>query len=172
MLDAVQPIIARLRSLIPAWQSAQNIQAERIAGLMNANYRLTVDGERFVLRVSGQNTERLGINRAHEAAALHAAAAAGIGPQVVAFIPPEWEEVMLDGYFGEITALQRRRLAGMKFMLMLFTGMWGLAQHGMVQAGLISAVEGFDDLEFAEYLFAHDIPQTLQAFKTCGSLEQ
>ena len=42
-------------------------------------------------------------------------------------------------------------------MLMLFTGLWGLAQHGMQTAGLIPAVEGFDYLEFAEYLFAHDI---------------
>ena len=46
-------------------------------------------------------------------------------------------------------------------MLMLFTGMWGLAQHGMQLAGLIPAVEEFDYLEFAEYLFAHDI-QMLQ----------
>jgi hypothetical protein len=37
-------------------------------------------------------------------------------------------------------------------MLMLFTGLWG---------GLIQAVEGFDYLEFAEYLFLHDI-QTLR----------
>jgi hypothetical protein len=45
----------------------------------------------------------------------------------------------------------------MKFMLMLFTGLWGLAQQGMQSAGLIPAVEGFDYLEFAEYLFANDI---------------
>jgi thiamine kinase-like enzyme len=77
-------------------------------------------------------------------------------------IPLELEEVMLECYFGRVTALQRRRLAGMKYMLMLFTGCWGLAQHGMQQAGLIPAVEGFDYLEFSEYLFAHDI-QELQA---------
>lgn len=40
-----------------------------------------MDGERFVLHVSGQNTDRLGINRIHEAAALQAAAVAGIGPR-------------------------------------------------------------------------------------------
>jgi len=38
----------------------------------------------------------------------------------------------------------------------------GLAQYGMQQAGLIPTVEGFDYLEFAEYLFTHDI-QELQA---------
>ena len=57
---------------------------------------------------------------------------------------------------------QRRRLQGMKYMLMLFTGAWGLAQHGNVLAGLIPPVEGFDYLEFARYLFAHDI-QVLRA---------
>ena len=45
----------------------------------------------------------------------------------------------------------------MKYMLMLFTGMWGLVQHGMQSAGLIPMVEGFDYLEFAQYLFAHDL---------------
>jgi thiamine kinase-like enzyme len=72
-------------------------------------------------------------------------------------IPPELEKVMLDCYFGSTTAYQQRRLLGMKFMLMLFTGMWGLVQGGMQLAGLIPATEGFNYLEFAEYLFTHDI---------------
>ena len=74
---------------VPGWSQARNIQVERIAGLTNANYRVIVDGERFVLRVSGQNTERLGIDREKEVAALRYAATAGLGPDVVAFLPPE-----------------------------------------------------------------------------------
>ncbi len=62
---------------------------ERIAGLTNANYRVDVNGERFVLRVSGDNTERLGINRQHEFTALKNAAAIGLGPEVFAFMLPE-----------------------------------------------------------------------------------
>jgi hypothetical protein len=77
-------------------------------------------------------------------------------------IPLDLEEVMLACYFGMITDLQRKRLLGMKYMLMLFTCLWELAQYGMQQAGLIPTVEGFDYLEFAEYLFTHDI-QELQA---------
>ncbi|MCU0522782.1 MAG: phosphotransferase [Anaerolineae bacterium] len=77
-------------------------------------------------------------------------------------IPPELEEEMLSCYFGEVTALHRRRLLGMKFMLMFFTAAWGLAQQGMQQAGLVPAMEGFDYLEFAQYLYAHDISE-LQA---------
>lgn len=296
-METIQEIIER----IPAWQGQENIQLEQIGGLTNRNYRVTLNGERFVLRVSGQNTERLGINRTHELAALSSAARAGLGAEVVAYLPPEghlvtrwvegchweaqefrtpekvrlltetvkrihalpgngavfspfqrvysfletarslgtplpasleacldtlraveldqqndssswlrmchndlvsvnylyleevdsiivldWEfsglgdiyydlatvvythdnvgpispeleRVMLDCYFGSANACQQRRLLGMKFMLMLFTGMWGLAQSGMQRAGLTSAVKGFDYLEFAEYLFAHDI---------------
>jgi thiamine kinase-like enzyme len=299
----IQPILAR----IPAWKKAREINIERIAGVTNANYRITVDGERFVLRVSGPNTARLGINRSHELAALQAAAAASLGPEVVAFLPPEghlvtkwvdgrhwdaaeyrtpehvrlltstarrihtlepngasfspfrrveaylqaarefgvplppgidrfletmqaveheqksdpsawlrfchndlvsvnylfvepeqsikvldWEfsgmgdiyydlativythdnigpippgleGVMLESYFERsATAFQRRRLLGMKYMLMLFSAAWGLAQYGMQRAGLFSAVEGFEYDQFACYLFVHDIPE-LQA---------
>jgi thiamine kinase-like enzyme len=84
-MNDLDQIIAR----IPAWANVKDIQVERIAGLTNINYRITVNGECFVLRISGQNTARLGINRTHEVAALQAAAMAGIGPQVVAFLPPQ-----------------------------------------------------------------------------------
>lgn len=296
-MDDLNQIINR----VSAWKGAKDIQIERISGLTNMNYRVTVDGRRYVLRVSGQNTDRLGINRRHELSALQNAAAAGIAPHVVDFllpeghlvtdwveghhwepeeyrtpehihlltetvklihtlpptgacfspfervnacqrtaagyhvpfpadfdhfldtmsvvqsdqaldssdwqcfchndlvavnylivpekphiqvldwefsglgdryydlatvvythdsegpIPAELEQMMLDGYFGKVSAFQRRRLLGMKYMLMLFTGMWGLAQHGMQQAGLIPAVEGFDFLDFSQYLFTHEI---------------
>jgi len=294
-------IVHRIITRIPAWQGQENILVEQIAGLTNSNYLVTVNGERFVLRVSGQNTARLGINRENELAALRNAAQARLAPEVVAFlppdghlvtrwvegrhwdaqeyrtpehvrlltntvkrihslpvndavfspfqrinafletaisfnvppptgldacldtmhaveleqqsdpsdwlrmchndlvsvnylylekvesivildwefsglgdiyydlatvvythdsvgpIPPELESIMLEFYFGTCTAFQQRRLLGMKYMLMLFTGMWGLAQSGMKTAGLIPAVEGFDYHEFAEYLFDHDI---------------
>lgn len=299
MIETVQQIIER----VPYWRGATQLEVTRIGGLTNQNYRVTVDGEHFALRISGQNTARLDINRAHELAALRSASGAGLGPQLVAFLPPEghlvtywvegrhwdaleyrvpaqvrlltetvkrihalplngavfspfqrvhsfletarsfnvslpdgfesylttmnaiqidqqndpsdWQRMchndlvavnyiyieetkkivvldwefsglgdiyydlatvvythdsdgpispaleleMLRCYFGSVTALQRRRLLGMKYMLMLFTGLWGLAQHGMQTAGLIPAVEGFDYLEFAQYLFAHDIQE-------------
>lgn len=298
-------------SSIPAWQTAKQIHRQRIAGLTNANYCLMVDGERFVLRLSGENTGRLGIDRACEWAALQAAASAGVGPQVEAFLmpqghlvtrwvdgkyleapefrteehvrrltrtvkrihalppngavfspfqrvesylqvahelgspfppgferfletmrmvardqeqdpsgwqrfchndlasvnylfveaeqrfvvldwefsglsdiyydlatvvythddvgplPAELEEVMLAEYFGAardgaVDTWHRRRLLGMKYMLLLFNGLWGLAQHGMQQAGVIPAPQGFNYLEFATALFAKDI-RDLQA---------
>jgi len=296
-MDKVEQIIAR----IPGWSQARDLKIERIKGLTNMNFCVTVDGEGYVLRVSGENTTRLGINRSHELVALENAAKAGIGAEVIHSIPPEghlvtrwidgrhweaaeyrtpenvrlltetvkrihalpltgatfspfrrveayfetarsfkvpqpdgfedalaamrrveqeqqkdrsewqrfchndlvavnylliepersikvldWEfsgwgdiyydlatvvythdsigpippeleEVMLECYFSQVSNQHRSRLLGMKYMLMLFTGMWGLAQRGMQLGGLIPPVEGFDSLEFAQYLFEHDI---------------
>jgi len=58
-------------------------------GITNHNLRVEVDGEQFVLRVAGKDTGLLGIDRGVELAATEAAAAAGIGPEVVAFVEPE-----------------------------------------------------------------------------------
>lgn len=298
-MQTIQDIIA----CVPEFQGCIDIQIERIAGLTNSNFRITGNSQHYVLRVSGANTSRLGIDRTHELVALRSASAAGMAPEVVAFLPPEghlvtrwvtgrhwtsqefrtpehvrlltetvrrihalppngavfspfqrvnaflevaqgynvalpsqlnallvptqqiktdqesdssdwqhmchndlvsvnylyqsvgdtitildWEfaglgdiyydlatvvfthdsegpippeleQVMLETYFGGVTAFQMRRLQGMKYMLMLFTGMWGLAQHGMQSVGLVPAVEGFDYLEFAEYLFDHVLPE-------------
>ena len=290
-------------SEIPNWADAKELAIEQITGLTNTNYRITVDGEQFVLRVSGENTEHLGINREHEYEALKAASDAEIGPEVVYFIkaeghlvtrwidgrhwkheeyrrpenirlmvdtirrlhaldsieakfspfnrvssfirtaqefgvplphdfngllntmqsvkddqhqdqsewlrfchndlvavnylysdeeekitiidwefagmgdiyfdlatlvyshdtigpiPLELEEYMLKCYFGEVREDSRIRLVGMKFMLMLFSAMWGLSQHGMQKAGLVQEVPGFDYLDFAKYLFTHDVKE-------------
>lgn len=85
MMEDIQPILDR----VSTWHDARDIQYERAGGLTNTNYRVTVNGEAYMLRISGQNTEKLGINRSNELAALQAAAAAGIGPEVVAFLQPE-----------------------------------------------------------------------------------
>ncbi|MDQ3121330.1 MAG: choline kinase family protein [Actinomycetota bacterium] len=58
-------------------------------GITNHNLKVEVDGEVFVLRVAGKDTDQLGIDRAVELEATHAAAALGIGPEVVAFVEPE-----------------------------------------------------------------------------------
>jgi thiamine kinase-like enzyme len=77
-------------------------------GITNHNLRVEVDGERFVLRVAGKDTGLLGIDRHVELAATGAAAAAGVGPEVVAFVEPEGWLVtrFLD---GAIPPLERMR---------------------------------------------------------------
>ena len=60
-------------------------------GITNRNFRVDVEGrpERYVVRVGGDDTHLLGISREVEHAATVAAADAGVGPDVVAFIQPE-----------------------------------------------------------------------------------
>jgi thiamine kinase-like enzyme len=58
-------------------------------GITNHNARVELDGETFVLRVAGKDTDLLGIDRFVELEATRAAAALGIGPEVVDFVEPE-----------------------------------------------------------------------------------
>ena len=59
-------------------------------GITNHNVKLCFDdGETYVLRVAGERTDLLGIDRAVEHEASIEAAAVGVGPEVVAFVEPE-----------------------------------------------------------------------------------
>jgi len=55
-------------------------------GITNSNFKVMVDGDGFVLRIGGRDTELLGIDRAAEHEASVSAARLGIGPPVVAFL--------------------------------------------------------------------------------------
>jgi thiamine kinase-like enzyme len=85
----MRPELGRIIDRIPGWSSAEDVQVQPLAGLTNTNYLVTVDAERFVLRVSGQNSALLGIDREFEWEALQAAATAGIGPDLVHVLLPE-----------------------------------------------------------------------------------
>lgn len=292
MQSSLQPILAR----VPALAHADTAHIQRLGGVTNTNYLITADGKKYALRVSGENTAVLGINRRNEYIALQTAAKAGIGAEVAAFLlpeghlvtryiegrhwtveeyrtpavlkrvvetvkrvhalppvdfsfspfrrmesytawvrsmgvelpagfagltaraaeieaaqrrdrsawhafchndlfsvnfmddgknvrildwefagmgdiyfdlvalvyaydsdgplPPDLEEKLLEFYFGRVTSLHRSRLEGMKFMLMLFTALWGLAQHGQVLSGAIPPAEDFDYLAYASEIFA------------------
>src|SRR5260370_39017216 len=56
-------------------------------GLTNENYLVEVDGERYVMRLPGQSTELLSIDRENEVFNTKAAAETGIGPRVLEHVP-------------------------------------------------------------------------------------
>lgn len=89
MTEAIPPEVNEIIRQIPNWANAKDLQIEPLGGLTNVNYSLTVDGECFVVRISGRNTVQLGINRELEGVVLLAASKAGIGPRVVHFFLPE-----------------------------------------------------------------------------------
>jgi thiamine kinase len=77
----------KLIQLIPELRGRSLTATPLGGGLTNRNFRLDGDGESFVLRVPGKDTALLGIDRACEVACSRAAAALGVGPEVVAFLP-------------------------------------------------------------------------------------
>ena len=77
-------------------------------GITNHNLKVEVDGEVYVLRVVGKDTNLLEIDRGVELAATEAAAAVGVGPEVVTFVEPEgW--LVTRFIQGETPSLERMR---------------------------------------------------------------
>ncbi len=74
---------------IPQWRNKEISVTELSGGITNKNYRVEVNGESFVIRLGGANTEHLGIDRNVERIATAAAASLGIAPEVIYFIEPE-----------------------------------------------------------------------------------
>jgi thiamine kinase-like enzyme len=85
--DAVDHAIQKLIEFVPAWRGRQMSVSPLSGGLTNRNYRIDAADESFVLRVGGENTGLLGIDRACEHACSLAAAELGVGAEVVAFLP-------------------------------------------------------------------------------------
>ncbi len=75
---------------VPMWRHAHDLKTSPLGGgITNQNFRVDVGSESFVLRIGGEDTELLGINRQHEYAANVAAASIGVAPEVVYVIEPE-----------------------------------------------------------------------------------
>jgi len=78
-----------LRSLlhrVPALAQRELTIEPLSGGLTNCNYLIDADSEAYVLRVAGADTAALGIDRNREVACSRVAAAAGVGPEVVAYL--------------------------------------------------------------------------------------
>jgi thiamine kinase-like enzyme len=77
-------------------------------GITNHNMKVELDGDAYVLRIVGKDTNLLGIDRSIELAATEAAAAVGVGPEVVRFVEPEgW--LVTRFIAGETPPLERMR---------------------------------------------------------------
>ena len=79
----VEAIVRR----IDAWRGRPVSIRPLTNGLTNANYRVDVDGQAFVVRIPGVSTELLAIDRANELHSARVAAALGIGPAVLHHFP-------------------------------------------------------------------------------------
>jgi thiamine kinase-like enzyme len=80
-------LAAALAVLEPELGAPESEPVALDGGLTNRNFRLLLGGRDVVVRLPGKDTELLGIDRIAERDATAAAAAAGVGPEVVAFLP-------------------------------------------------------------------------------------
>jgi thiamine kinase-like enzyme len=79
--------LAAVVAAMPGWADAGVSATALTLGITNRNFRVDVGAESFVVRLSGRDTDLLGIDREAERVAAEAAAAAGVAPEVVAFLP-------------------------------------------------------------------------------------
>jgi thiamine kinase-like enzyme len=81
------PQLDAVIAAVPEWRGHEPTITPIEAGRTNRNYRVEVGSARFFLRLSHEDTALLGIDRVAEYEAALAAAASGVGPEVVAHLP-------------------------------------------------------------------------------------
>jgi thiamine kinase-like enzyme len=110
MTTRVEDAVAR----VSLW-NGQELKVSRLSGgLTNENYLIEASGRRYVMRLPGQSTELLSIDRANEVFNTKAAATTGIGPRVLEHIPT-LDAVVLEfipGATMSSKALQSKQMAG------------------------------------------------------------
>lgn len=85
-MDNLSPILER----IPQFSAARSVEVEELTGgITNRNFKITADGECFVLRLGGNETQFLGIDRKNEYECSLLASQVGIAPEPTAFLEPE-----------------------------------------------------------------------------------
>ncbi len=84
----VELLSASVLDRVPGWRGRPRTAEPLTGGITNRNYRVAVDHEVFVVRVPAESGSLLGIDRRMEREASRLAAAAGVGPDVIAFVEP------------------------------------------------------------------------------------
>ena len=75
---------------VPFFASAKEIKTmPLLGGITNLNFKVEADGKAYVMRITGADTDLLGIRRNVEYAANLAAGRLGVAPEVLYFIEPE-----------------------------------------------------------------------------------
>jgi len=85
-MDNLFPILQRF----PQLNATRSLEVKELSGgITNKNYKIDADGECYVLRLGGNETEFLGIDRKNEYECSALAWEIGIAPEPIAFLEPE-----------------------------------------------------------------------------------
>jgi len=94
------PVIGEIVSKIEEWKGRQVSIQELSGGLTNTNFKVLVDGVSFFVRVPGESTDLLAIDRNNEYHNTRAAAETGVGPKVLYHLP-EYNVMVLEFLNGK-----------------------------------------------------------------------
>ena len=84
---------------VSLWKGRPVVISPLSGGLTNENYLVESEGNRYVMRLPGQSTELLSIDRENEVYNTKAAASTGIGPKVLEHVPGV-DVMVLEFIFG------------------------------------------------------------------------
>ena len=106
------PIIDEVVAKIQDWQG-KNISVQQISGgLTNTNFKVEVDGMPYFVRVPGESTELLAVDRNNEYQNSKAAAEANVGPKVLYHLP-EYNVMVLEFLTGITMSKESLNAPGM-----------------------------------------------------------
>ncbi|RJP54400.1 MAG: LPS biosynthesis choline kinase [Anaerolineaceae bacterium] len=105
-------IIDEVVAKIEDWKD-KTISVQQISGgLTNTNFKVEVDGMPYFVRVPGESTELLAVDRNNEYHNSKAAAEAGVGPKVLYHLP-EYNVMVLDFLTGITMSKESLNVPGM-----------------------------------------------------------
>ena len=105
-------IIEEVVSKIEDWQGKDISIQPLSGGLTNTNFRVTVDGTPYFIRVPGESTDLLAIDRNNEVYNTKAAAEAGVAPRVLYHLP-EYNVMVLKFLDGQTMSREALNKPGM-----------------------------------------------------------
>src|SRR6266545_6871647 len=105
-------IIEEVVDKIPDWKNKQVSITPLSGGLTNSNFKVDVDGIPYFVRVPGASTELLAVNRENEYHNSKAAHEAGVGPNVLYYLP-EYSVMVLEFLNGKTMSKDSLNQPGM-----------------------------------------------------------
>jgi len=93
-------VIEEAISKIEDWRGKSVSIQPLSGGLTNTNFKVEVDGTSYFVRVPGENTELLAVDRKNEHFNAKAAAEAGVGPRIMYYLP-EFQVMVLEFLEGQ-----------------------------------------------------------------------
>ena len=102
-------IFAEAIEELPAWKGKAKKISALSGGLTNSNYLVEVDDTQYFVRLPGESTDLLAVDRDNEHFNTKAAAETGVGPKVIDYLP-RYNIMVLEFIQGETMSNEKLRL--------------------------------------------------------------